>query len=127
MPHTLDLLLPWEFSPTVLFTATLSVALYLRGVTCTTLRGHYLQHLAYFAGVGVTYSALQTVLNYYASHMFFVLQLQHFLLHDLGPALLAAAAPGETLVCGLPRRLRARLQEALRALRTRAPIIRGTM
>jgi hypothetical protein len=35
------------------------------------------------------YSALQTQWDYFASHMFFVLQLQHFALHDLGPALLA--------------------------------------
>lgn len=119
----LDLLIPWEFSPTVLVTATLALVLYIRGIMGTTLSVHRARHVAYFAGVGLIYSALQTALNYYAGHMFFVLQLQHFALHDLGPALLAAAAPGRMLAAGLPRRARAPLQLAVRALRTPLEIL----
>lgn len=48
--------------------------------------------------------------------MFFVLQLQHFVLHDLGPALLAAAAPGAVLCRGLSHGVGPRLQATLRAL-----------
>jgi putative membrane protein len=48
--------------------------------------------------------------------MFFVLQLQHFVLHDLGPALLAAAAPGATLYRSVPHQTRRHLQAAARAL-----------
>lgn len=101
----------------MLVSTALAVALYLRGVRRARLAGRYLRHLAYFAGIGVSYAALQTALSYYASHMFFVLQLQHFLLHDLGPALLAAAAPGEALWYGLPRWVRRCPEDALRRLR----------
>jgi len=113
---TLDLLLPWEFSPTVLLTTGLAVALYIRGMVGTPVAVSYPRRIAYFAGVGLIYSALQTACEYYASHMFFVLQLQHFVLHDLGPALLAAAAPGATLFRGMPDWARPRLQAASRTL-----------
>src|SRR6185312_6533091 len=76
----------------------------------------YLRRAAYFAGIGSVYLVLQTACTYYSSHMFFVLQLQHFVLHDLAPALLAAAAPGAALRCGLPRWGRSRLQAAARVL-----------
>ena len=113
---TLDFLLPWEFSPTVLLTAGLAVALYVRGLIGSAPPVPYPRRIAYLAGVGLLYSALQTACEYYASHMFFVLQLQHFVLHDLGPALLAAAAPGATLVRGLPRRSARRLLAVIRVL-----------
>ncbi|HEY2035971.1 MAG TPA: cytochrome c oxidase assembly protein [Steroidobacteraceae bacterium] len=114
MPTTLALLRPWAFSPTVLLTTGLAVTLYVRGAGTVPIP--YPRRIAYFAGVGLLYAALQTSWDYYASHMFFVLQLQHFVLHDLGPALLAAAAPGATLLGGLPRWARPRLQTAARAL-----------
>ena len=113
---TLDLLLPWELSPTVLLTTGLAVVLYVRGLAGTARPVPYPRRIAYFAGIGLIYSALQTTCEYYASHMFFVLQLQHFVLHDLGPALLAAAAPGVTLFRGLPRWARPGTQAAIRAL-----------
>lgn len=108
-------MLPWEFSPTVLVTMTLAVALYVRGMLGTSPSVLYLRRIAYFVGIGFIYAALQTACGYYASHMFFVLQLQHFVLHDLGPALVAAAAPGATLLRGLPRWARSWLSEAIRA------------
>jgi len=113
---TLDLLLPWEFSPTVLLTTAAAVALYVRGMMGSAVPVPYSRRVAYFAGVGLIYSALQTSWEYYASHMFFVLQLQHFVLHDLGPALLAAAAPGATLFRGLSRWAGASRQARIRAL-----------
>lgn len=116
MPTTLDFLLPWEFSPTVLLTTGLALGLYVRGLIRTPGPVSRARSTAYFAGVGVLYLALQTACEYYASHMFFVLQLQHFVLHDLGPALLAAAAPGATLASGLPRRPGPRLQAPICAL-----------
>jgi putative membrane protein len=108
----LDLVLPWEFSPTVLLAITLAVVLYLRGAP----RVLNPRSAAFFAGIVSIYAALQTACGYYASHMFFVLQLQHFVLHDMGPALLAVAAPGAALMRGLPRWALSRAQTGTRAL-----------
>lgn len=110
-------MLPWELSPTVLMTIGLAVLLYARGLRAAAPEVPRFHRIAFLAGLGTLYLALQSAWDYYASHMFFVLQLQHFALHDLGPALLAAAAPGTTLARGLPQRLRALLPPAARALR----------
>lgn len=117
MPIALSLVLPWNFSPTVLLLTALAVAFYVRGMIRTAMSVSPFRHVAYFAGTALIYSALQTSLSYYASHMFFVLQLQHFILHDLGPVLLAVAVPGATLRCGLPRFGRSSLQAMCRALK----------
>ena len=124
MATVLDFALPWQFSPTVLLTTTLAVALYARGASRMAPAAAHARRAAYFTGVGLIYLALQTAGVYYASHMFFVLQLQQFVLHDLGPALLAAAAPGAALRCGLPRPARAYLQAAARSLGTPLRLLR---
>jgi putative membrane protein len=98
------------------------LALYVRGLA-TGVPVPYPRRIAYFAGVVLLYAALQTGCEYYASHMFFVLQLQLFVLHDLGPALLAAAAPGATLFLGLPQAARPHLQTASGVLRLPAAVL----
>lgn len=117
MPTDLGLVLPWQLSPTVMVALALAALLYARGMARAAQPAPLHRRIAFFAGLAILYGALQTSLSYYASHMFSVLQLQHFALHDLGPALLAASAPGAALSCGLPRRLRARLPWASGALR----------
>ena len=97
------LLLPWQFSPTVLAAVCLAAALYGRGSSRMRPRIPPGRRIAFHAGLLVAYGALQTGLDYYASHMIFVLQLQHFALHDLAPVLLAWAAPRAALAAGLPR------------------------
>ena len=95
-------LLPWQFSPTVAGGLVLAAALYGGGS-----RGMGLslgRRIAFHLGLLIIYCALQTAWEYYASHMIFVLQLQHFALHDLAPVLLAWAAPRAALARGLPRR-----------------------
>lgn len=100
----------------MLLATTLAVALYPRGVGRAAIAVAFPRRIAYFAGVTLIYLALQTACVYYASHMFFVLQLQQFVLHDLGPALLAAAAPGAALRRGLPQWARTCLLPAIRPL-----------
>lgn len=117
LPTTLEFILPWELSPTVLATLLLAALLYVRGLRSTAPAVSHVRRAAFFAGLASLYLPLQTAWDYYASHMFFVLQLHHFALHDLGPALLAAAAPGAVLSRGLPRRMRALLPAAVRVLR----------
>lgn len=101
-------LLPWELSPTVLATIAVALALYRRGSGRSGPPVSRTRRVAFHAGLCLIYCALQTRWDYYASHMFFVHRLQHFVLHDIGPALLAAAAPAAVLARGLPGRLRER-------------------
>lgn len=124
MLSTLELALPWELSPTVLIALAVAAALYVRGMGRAAPPPSMFRRTAYFGGLAFIYAALQTRWDYFASHMFFVLQLQHFALHDLGPALLAAAAPGAVLARGLPQRLQARLPPAARLLRAPARALR---
>ena len=117
MPTEIGLLLPWQLSPTVLLTVAMAVVVYVRGARRAAVRPSACRRLAFFAALASIYAALQTSWDYYASHLFTVLQLQHFALHDLAPALLAWAAPGAALARGLPRPVRARLPAVARRLR----------
>lgn len=101
-PSGLSLFLPWEFSPTVLVTIVLAAVLYGRGLQQMAPAVSRSRIAAFYLGLVLIYCALQTSWDYYASHMFFVHRLQHFVLHDVGPALLAGSAPGAVLASGLP-------------------------
>lgn len=103
MPTALELFLPWQFSPTVMVAVALAAALHARGSGRASPPVSAGRRTAFYLGLLVIYCALQTSWEYYASHMLFVLQLQHFALHDLGPALLAWAAPRAALAGGLRR------------------------
>ena len=91
----LDYLLPWDFSPTVLATVALLAVLFARGARRTPVCAA--RWLQFYLGLALLYAALQTKWDYYAGHMFFVHRLQHLVLHDLGPFLLAWSAPTAAL------------------------------
>src|SRR6185312_15527528 len=119
----LAMLLPWDFSPTVLVTIALALTLYLAGVKRAEPPAPVSRRFAFYFGLFLLYCALQTSWDYYASHMFFVHRLQHFILHDVGPALLAASAPAAQLARGLPRRLGRRVTQMMDRLRPVARMI----
>ncbi|MGH3410061.1 MAG: cytochrome c oxidase assembly protein [Streptosporangiaceae bacterium] len=124
MPRSaLALFLPWDFSPTVLLTIALAFTLYTVGATRTQPPAPLPRRIAFYAGLFLLYCALQTSWDYYASHMFFVHRLQHLILHDVGPALLAASAPAAALSSGLPRWLRQRVTRAIARLHPVARVI----
>jgi len=100
----LEYLLPWDFSPTVVGTVLVLTALYVRGAA--RLHPPLHQTLRFFLGLLLLYAALQTSWDYYAGHMFFVHRLQHLVLHDVAPFLLAWSAPTAVLMRGLPATLR---------------------
>lgn len=117
MVSALELFLPWQLSPTVVLAVILAAALYSRGSRRTRPAVAAGRRLAFCLGLLAIYCALQTCWEYYASHMLFVLQLQHFALHDLGPVLLAWAAPRAALARGLPRFVHTRAGAAKRIIR----------
>ena len=61
---------------------------------------------AFLIGMALTYLSLQSRLDYYAQHMFWIHRLQHLVLHHLAPFLLVLSAPGATLARGMPARMR---------------------
>ena len=110
-PSAMTLLLPWELSPTVLVTIALAVTIYAVGCARAVSPVSSGRCVTFYLCLLLIYCALQTRWDYYASHMFFVHRLQHFVLHDIGPALLAASAPAAELARGLPQQLGRRVMQ----------------
>lgn len=119
----LAFLLPWHFSPTVLVVVVAAAALFARGARDAASAVPASRRFVFYLGLVLVYAALQTKWDYYAGHMFFVHRLQHFVLQDVGPFLLAYSAPGAALACGVPASVRARLGGARTALRSLARFI----
>lgn len=109
VPSLITLLTPWEFSPTVLVACVAAGGLFWRGVLrrrhagLATATGRV---LGFFAGLLLTYAALQTYVDYLSQHMFWVHRAQHLVLHHVGPLLLILADPREVFAWGLPMHLR---------------------
>ncbi len=97
---------PWEFSPVFLAVFVAAALLYLLG--SRRHRPGASRQLRFWLGMALIYIGLNTRLDYYAEHEFFVHRLQHVLLHHLGPFLIAFSYPGATLRGGFPLRWRRR-------------------
>ena len=59
--------------------------------------------VSYVLGVVSVYVVLQTRIDYYALHMFFVHRAQHYVLHHSGAFMIALGAAGPALWAGMPR------------------------
>lgn len=96
---------PWEFSWLQFLTIWLIAWWYLRGLTVcgAEKRPSWWRQLAFFSGMLVLYTVVQTRFEYLAEHMFFLNRLQHIGMHHLGPILIALAWPGATIKEGMPR------------------------
>ncbi len=91
---------PWEFSWVFLATFLLACVLYARGSRRLHVsRG---RRLAFWIGMAIIYLSLQTYLDYYAEHEFFMHRLQQLLLHHLAPLLICATYPMTVLRAGIP-------------------------
>lgn len=101
VPADLPFWMPWEFSWPVYLAATLSLLWFVRGIA----RGERVARwriAAFVLGVALDYAVLQTHLDYYAQHMFFVHRAAHFVLHHLGAFLIALGAAGPAIRAGMP-------------------------
>lgn len=97
-------LVPWEFSWVFLASFFLAGALYWRGSRRIAVsRG---RRLAFWSGMAIIWISLQTYLDFYAEHEFFVHRLQQLLLHHVTPLLICGSFPAGVLRAGLPRRWR---------------------
>jgi len=114
-------LVPWE--PVPLWWAAFAAAalLFLRG--CRARRAGLARRILFWSGLALTWLVLQTRLDLYAQHLFFVHRAQHLVLHHLGPLLIMGAYPGQVLRAGLPaggRRALVDFQQTLAGRATRA-------
>lgn len=103
-----DLFLDWEFEPDIVIGTLLACLVYAAGIKRGRdgLRRHTLRHVSYFAGVASIFLALESPIDAFADHVFWVHQIQHILLRMIGPMLITLAAPQAVLIRGLPRALR---------------------
>jgi putative membrane protein len=95
---------PWEFSWIEFLSAWLAAWWYARGLglTAPAEQPSLLRSIGFFAGVLLTYLALETRFEYLAEHQFFFNRIQHVIMHHTGPFLIALSWPGATLLRGMP-------------------------
>ena len=117
MRDILNALLPWEFSPTTLLAALAVLGAYLRGWRRAGSQAGIFRPAAFLCGVLLSYAFLETRLEFYALHLFWLQRVEHLVLHHLAPFLIALAAPGPLLAQGTPRWIRERLLRPLAASR----------
>ncbi len=106
-PSELPLWMPWEFSWPVYLATVLSLVWFARGWhrVAPAQRPSALRAASFVAGVLSLYIVLQTHIDYWAQHMFFVHRAAHFVLHHAGAFLIAMGMSGPVLRAGMPRAL----------------------
>jgi putative membrane protein len=111
MATLLKWIVPWEFSWVFLAVFLSVCVLYLRG--SRRLRVSFSRRLVFWIGMAIVYLSLQTYLDFYAEHEFFMHRIQQLLLHHLAPLLIVTAYPASVLRAGLPLSWRVRLLQPL--------------
>jgi len=107
-PAQLPIWLPWEFSWPQYLVFVLTLGWFVRGLR----RLPYEQRPArwrqacFIVGLISFWVVLQTRIDFYAQHMFFVHRWAHFVLHHAGAFLIAFGMAGPVLLAGMPDFLR---------------------
>jgi putative membrane protein len=105
-PADLPFWMPWEFSWPVFLVTALSLAWFFRGLARVPERPARWRIVCFALGVAMDYAVLQTHVDFYAQHMFFVHRWAHFVLHHLGAFLIALGTAGPVVRAGMPGFLR---------------------
>ncbi len=95
----------WSFTPDIVLATVLALALHAAGWRRLRGRGSAPgagRAIAFSAGVLLVFLALASPIDSAADHSFAVHQVQHLLLHSLGPMLIMLAAPHGPMVAGVP-------------------------
>jgi putative membrane protein len=116
---------PWEFSPTTFAATALALTVYLRGWYRLGARAGVLRPIGFVCGVLLPYAFIDTRLEYYALHLFWLQRIEHLVLHHLAPFLIALSAPGAALEQGSPRWLLRYLWRPLAANRVLQALYRA--
>ncbi len=105
-PAQLPAFMPWEFHWPEFLATALSLAWFVRGLKRVAQPPALWRQICFVAGVISFYVVLQTKVDYYAQHMFFVHRWAHFVLHHAGAFAIALGMSGPTLYAGMPDFLR---------------------
>lgn len=105
IPAELPFWLPWDFSWPIFLVTALGLGWFFAGLRALPRPDHppLWRQLCFVLGVVSVYAVLQTHLDYYAQHMFFVHRAQHFVLHHAGAFLVALGMPGAAIWAGMPK------------------------
>lgn len=111
-PSRLPVWAPFDFSWTEYLAATLSLLWFVQGLVRSAPESRLPVWRRVFFVLGVTsiYVVLQTRVDYYAQHMFFLNRIQHVVMHHLGPFLIGLGFAGGTVKAGMPAPLRGVLE-----------------
>ena len=103
-PAQLPFWMPWEFSWPEYLACTLTLAWFVRGLLVMAPGAHppKWRQACFVVGIISFYVVLQTHVDYYAQHMFFVHRWAHFVLHHAGAFLIALGMSGPVLLAGMP-------------------------
>jgi putative membrane protein len=103
-PADLPVWMPWEFSWPEFLATGLILAWFWRGLKILpqAQQPALWRKICFVLGVASFYIVLQTHIDYYAQHMFFVHREAHFVLHHLGAFLIALGMSGEVIYAGMP-------------------------
>ncbi len=103
-PADLPMWLPWEFSWPIYLATALSLGWFVRGLKILPKAQHppLWRSICFVAGVLSFWIVLQTRIDYYAQHMFFVHRAAHFVLHHFGAFFIAMGMSGPVLWAGMP-------------------------
>ena len=101
-PAHLPVFLPWEFHWPEFLGVTLILAWFWRGLKRVAEPPALWRQICFVAGVISFYVVLQTRVDYYAQHMFFVHRWAHFVLHHAGAFAIAMGMSAEVVYAGLP-------------------------
>lgn len=101
----------WPFTPDIVFGTLIAAVFYGAGLwrapDTNTQQDKRLWHGVFFyAGLAAIFLALQSPIDTFSEHVFALHQVQHLLLHSLGPMLLMLAVPERPLIAGMPKWLR---------------------
>lgn len=104
LPAELPFFLPWQFHWVEFLGTFLVLAWFRNGLLILPKERQppLWRKLCFVVGVLSFYVVLQTRVDYYAQHMFFVHRWAHFVLHHAGAFLIALGMSGPVLYAGLP-------------------------
>src|SRR5438874_2246311 len=107
-PADLPFWLPWEFSWPEYLIIALTLVWFARGLRLLPRDRHppLWRSICFVVGVLSFWIVLQTRIDYYAQHMFFVHRWAHFVLHHAGAFFIALGMSGPVLWAGIPDALK---------------------